>query len=332
MKSNTFILLLAIFQSIFFSANSQNFPDTYFESKSGKLEYGFFIPEGNETGKEFPLVIYLHGWSNNYSVYLRWYDAEIQRKNPCFVYTPKTPTDWADWSGWSDQLTEPMQTAIRVLDSLTEIYPVDKNRIYVYGISMGGEGTFDLLDKLPDKFAAAMSVCGGGKPEWAGNISKTPIWMFHGSADGINPPKLTEEVYDEMVRIGAKKMRYTSYKDYGHDIWDLAEAEPSWYDWMFSFSRNDTNFQAPNGKIQLKLDELENGKIQLSWNDIRNQENPADKIWYYKIFNSQGIIGITEFDKTSVILKKPENKESYYIAAVNYHFQESKPSGKVKFK
>ena len=120
---------------------------------------------------------------NNYFVYLDWYNSDVQTENPCFVFTPRTPVSWADWSGWWDQLTEPMIAALHVMDSLISVYPVDTSRIYVYGISMGGEGTFDLLHKRPNKFAAAMSVCGGGQPFWAENISKTPFWMFHGDAD-----------------------------------------------------------------------------------------------------------------------------------------------------
>jgi predicted peptidase len=142
-----------------------------------------------------------------------------------------------------------MVAAIHVLDSLCKVYPVDTNRLYVYGISMGGEGVFDLLHKLPGKFAAAMSVCGGGQASWAENISKTPFWMFHGSADDVNPPDLTERVYIRLVEIGATKMRYTNYPGYGHDIWDKAAEEPLWFDWMFSYSKSDSE---PSNAVEFK--------------------------------------------------------------------------------
>jgi len=219
----------------------QPMPETYFEARSGNLEYGFYVPENYEKEKLYPLVMYLHGFGANYPMYLKWYDRDIQSRNPCFVYTPRTPPSWGDWSGWNDDhLSVPMITAIHVLDSLTGACSIDTNRLYVYGISMGGEGVFDLLDKLPGKFAAAISICGGGQTSWAPRIARTPFWMFHGSADTINPPELTERVYNELVRIGAKKMRYTCYTGYGHSIWDRAMSEPSFYDWMFSFSKADS--------------------------------------------------------------------------------------------
>ena len=232
--------LAVIAFTVFPLLQAQTMPKTYSESKYGKLEYGFYVPENYDKTKSYPLVMFLHGWSANQTVYLEWYNKDLQSKHPCFVFTPRTPTTWADWSGWNDEhLSEPMLAAIHVLDSLTEKYSIEPNRLYVYGISMGGEGVFDLLHKLPNKFAAAMSICGGGQAWWAENIAKTPLWMFHGSADKINTPDMTERVYNRLVEIGAKKMKYTNYPGYGHEIWNIAQNEPEFYDWMFSFSRTD---------------------------------------------------------------------------------------------
>ena len=326
MFSCTFYILLFVTLNY-----AQEFPDTYFESNFGKLEYGFYIPESYDSTKTYPLVMYLHGMGNNYSVYLDWYNSDIQARNPCFVFTPKTPISWADWSGWWDQLTEPMIAALHVMDSLTAVYSVDTNRIYVYGISMGGEGTFDLLHKYPDKFAAAMSVCGGGQPFWAENISKTPFWMFHGSADNVNPPKLTEQVFNELVKIGAKKMRYKKYPGYGHEIWDIAAAEPSWHDWMFAHSKKDTLSLKPTTPIELAGAVTENDKIQLSWNDIRNPDEMENKIWYYKIYNKDSVIGTTEFNKTKYEFPAISIVDSFKVSAVNYHFKESDHSNTVYY-
>jgi predicted peptidase len=230
------VILTSMFSAM---SCSQTMPKTYTEASYGKLEYGFYIPEKCDKTKIYPMVMFLHGWSANKTVYLEWYKSEMQAKHPCFVYTPKTPTTWADWSGWNDTyLSESMRTAIHVLDSLTRKYPVDTTRLYVYGISMGGEGVFDLLHKFPNKFSAAISICGGGQAWWAENIAKTPLWMFHGSDDKINTPDMTERVYNRMVEIGAKQMKYTNYPGYGHEIWDKAQSEPDFYDWMFMYQSN----------------------------------------------------------------------------------------------
>jgi predicted esterase len=240
MKKRLLLSFAAFTLAVFPCLHGQTMPETYSESKSGKLEYGFYVPENYDNTKSYPLVMFLHGWSANQTVYLDLYKKNIQSSHPCFVFTPRTPTTWADWSGWNDnQLSEPMLAAIHVLDSLKEKYSIDTNRLYVYGISMGGEGVFDLLHKLPNKFAAAISICGGGQASWAENIAKTPLWMFHGSADKINTPDMTERVYNRLVEIGAKKMKYTNYPGLGHEIWDAALNEPDFYDWMFRYSRND---------------------------------------------------------------------------------------------
>ena len=215
---------------------AQQMPSTYTENVSGKLHYGFYTPEGQEEGKTYPLLIFLHGMGQDQPVYLEWYHNALQERHPCFIYSPRTPVSWGDWSGWGESLSEPMAEAMAVLDDLIGSYAIDTCRLYVYGISMGGEGTFDLLDKFPGRFAAAMSVCGGGKPSWAKNIAQTPFWMFHGNEDAINPVTLTRDVYEEMKRIGAKKMRYTEYDGWGHDIWNRVKEEPEWYDWMFEHS------------------------------------------------------------------------------------------------
>ena len=306
---------------------AQQMPDTYSEFTYGKLEYGLFIPANYDSSKTYPLVMYLHGWSNNYTVYLNFYNREFQTKNPCFVYTPKTPVDWGDWSSWSwegtgfSSLSVPTQTAMYMLDSLISKYSIDTNRLYIYGISMGGEGVFDLLHKMPNKFAAGISICGGGFAHWADKISSTPFWMFHGSKDEINPPDLTERVFNKLLEIGATNMRYTNYSGYGHSIWDKAQAEPSFYDWMFSFNKNLKEYKAPQGDI--KLSGIVTNKINLQWNDIRDESIPADKIWYYNVFNSKGLLATIEYNVRTYSFTPANIIDTFKVQAVNYWFQKS---------
>ncbi|MBN2613214.1 MAG: hypothetical protein JXB00_16795 [Bacteroidales bacterium] len=310
---------------------AQELPNTYFEAASGRLLYGLYVPENYDSTKLYPLVIHLHGWSWTHSDYLVWYTKKFQNKIPCFVYTPKTPTDWGDWSGWNDyNLSVPMISAIHVLDSLTKIYSIDSNRLYVYGISMGGEGVFDLLHKLPGKFAAAMSVCGGGQSWWAVNAAKTPLWMFHGSEDVMNKPDMTERVYHELVRIGAKNMRYTNYPGYGHEIWDKAANEPAWTEWMFAFDKTKAEYGSPQGKIIVSG--TFDGQVHLQWNNIRDESNDANKIWYYNIFNSQGLLATVEFDVLNYTFVPASNTDTFKIQAVNYNFKKSEFSNHLFFK
>ena len=77
---------------------SQTMPKTHSEASFGKLEYGFYVPENIDKTKSYPLVMFLHGWSANQTVYLELYNKDMQAKHPCFVFTPRTPTTWADYA------------------------------------------------------------------------------------------------------------------------------------------------------------------------------------------------------------------------------------------
>ncbi|HNT77008.1 MAG TPA: hypothetical protein PKH77_18515 [Anaerolineae bacterium] len=309
--------------------NIPGLPPTYYEATYGKLTYGFYVPEAYDPAQSYPLVIHLHGYSYTKSDYLVWYGRDIQARTPCFVFTPKTPPAWGDWSGWWDTLSEPMQVTMEVLDQLLAEYPIDECRLYVYGISMGGEGTFDLLDKYPDKFAAGMSVCGGGRAEWAANIAQTPLWMFHGGKDTVNPPTLTTDVYDALVALGANRMRYTEYPNLGHEIWNVAAAEPAWTEWMFAHSRCDTACPAPTGRLTLELTRPDPDTLRLTWNDIRNPAEKADQIWYYQILEGEELIGTTEFDQTTFEVPPDKTGGTFVVRAVNYCFGVSERSNAV---
>ncbi len=309
--------------------NIPGLPPTYYEATYGKLTYGFYVPENYDPNQSYPLIMHLHGFSYTKSDNLVWYSRAIQARTPCFVFTPKTPPSWGDWSGWWDTLSEPMRVTMEVLDQLIAEYAIDECRLYVYGISMGGEGTFDLLDKYPGKFAAGMSVCGGGRAEWAKNIAQTPLWMFHGGKDNVNPPALTEDVYHALVALGATRMRYTNYPDLGHEIWNIAASEPAWTEWMFAHSTCDTACPPPAGKLTLELVRLNAKTLQLSWNDIRNPAEKADQIWYYQIFNDEELIGTTEFDQTTFDLAPDKAKGTFTVRAVNYCFEASERSNAV---
>lgn len=330
------IAFLALLLVVGVTCPAQMMPDSYSESKSGKLEYGFYTPENYNPSGKYPLVMYLHGFSSNYTVYLDFYNRDFQAEYPCFVFSPRTPPEWADWSSWSWEgtgfadLSEPMRVALNVLDSLITRYPIDTSRLYVYGISMGGEGVFDLLHKVPGKFAAGISICGGGFAHWAEKISQTPFWMFHGSLDDVNPPDITERVYKNLVQMGAKKMRYTNYPGYGHEIWDRAQSEPSFYDWMFAFSKNQPACPPPQGEI--KLSGTATDKIHLEWNDIRNPTILSEKIWYYNIYDSEGLLATVEYDKTSFDFTPQKAEDTFRVEAVNYCFAKSKLSNVLSWK
>jgi predicted peptidase len=130
-----------------------------------------------------PLVVFLHGAGERGHDNLRQLQnlpeqlalPTFRKRFPCFVLAPQCPSG----SYWSQHMDE-LETLIeRVADE----HPVDRSRIYLTGLSMGGFGSWELAARRPDLFAAVIPICGGGDPEWASQLSDVPIWAVHGDAD-----------------------------------------------------------------------------------------------------------------------------------------------------
>jgi predicted peptidase len=92
---------------------------------------------------------------------------------------------------------------------------------------------WDLISNRPDRFAAAIILCGGGDPARAGRLVNLPIWVFHGSADPMVPVSEARNMIQAIQKAGGKP-RYTEYKGAGHEIWSRVFAEPELVDWVFA--------------------------------------------------------------------------------------------------
>ncbi|MGA0555235.1 prolyl oligopeptidase family serine peptidase [Larkinella sp. VNQ87] len=206
----------------------------YKKSDFQGLRYGLFTPRNYQPGKAYPLIVYLHGSRDTVSRDNFWYQAAIQNEHPCFVLTPKCEEPEQGWGNtWTDTHTPAMQKTLALVDSLVQHYGIDKNRLYLYGISMGGFGVFSVLAKEPDKFAAAYAVCGGSNESAASRI-RTPLWIFHGADDDIVPVRLSRNIYHEMLKIGSKTVRYTEYPGVKHNSWENVNREKSLPAWLFA--------------------------------------------------------------------------------------------------
>ena len=116
---------------------------TYEQKWSKGLRYGLFKPANYDPKKSYPLVLYLHGANDTISRDITWYHETIQRENPTFVLAPKCTNPNQGWGNtWTDAHSPAMVKTLQVIDSLLARYSIDKNRLYVYGISMGGFGVF----------------------------------------------------------------------------------------------------------------------------------------------------------------------------------------------
>lgn len=292
------------------------------------LRYGFFKPARYDSKKSYPVIVYLHGSRDTVSRDLSWYQESIQNENPCFVITPKTTEGNQGWGNtWINKHTPAVEKTLSLLDSLIKKYNIDQNRVYLYGISMGSFGTFSLLEKEPNKFAGAYAVCGGSNIEAASRIT-TPLWIFHGSEDEVVPVRLSRNMYNEMIKRGNQKVRYTEYPAVKHNSWENVSQEKTLGPWLFSQKKGTSNNNIPAAPGDVIVQKLFNSTARLQW-----KNSPSyDDIWYHKIFRDRELIaevdgGVNEFNDYKY---NNNSGHEYYVVSVNYFFKESKPSSIVK--
>ena len=218
------------------------------------LPYRVYSPKGVDNALRMPLVVFLHGAGE------RGHDNErqllhgardllrysIERQEPMIIVAPQVPLDerWVDvvWDERVHRMPEdPSESMGLLMGLLTELMSdsrVDTNRVYLTGLSMGGFGTWDLIARWPDTFAAALPVCGGGDTDSAVRIKNIPVWAFHGSDDAVVIPERSRDMIQALQQVGSNP-RYTEYPGVGHDSWTETYQNFEVLDWFFSQRRGD---------------------------------------------------------------------------------------------
>ena len=216
------------------------------ESKLEKVNYYAFLPsdDSEKSDEGYPLMIFLHGIGErgdnvralrNFGPVKICANPERAKTWKFLLIAPQCP----DGHFWS-----PTQL-MRLLDIVFAEYPVDKSRVYMTGLSLGGFGTWEFLGLYPEKLAAAAPICGGGKPGNAVKMKDVPIWAFHGDADPVVPCDFTRTMMKALLDAGAKDAHVTIYPGVGHNSWDKAYEEPELYDWLLSKKLGESNPSTP---------------------------------------------------------------------------------------
>lgn len=102
---------------------------------------------------------------------------------------------------------------------------------------MGGFGTWDALQRHPEKFAAAIPICGGGDPAYADVMKDIPVYIFHGMLDGVVMPSRSVQMYNALKEVGNKEAVLVTYPELYHGCWDEAFATPGLFKWLFEKKR-----------------------------------------------------------------------------------------------
>ncbi len=252
-----FILSLAFVIFILKFTNAQvvkNYYAEYFISGSDTLPYRIYHPRQSIFHlRLMPLVIFLHGAGERGNDNLKqlthvahiFTDSATQAQYPAYVIAPQCGKGYrwveVDWS--ADSHTTPKKISkylgltMQLVNQMIKKLPIDTRRIYVTGLSMGGFGTWDLLARYPEKFAAAAPVCGGGDLNAAHKMKNIPIWVFHGAKDRVVKVKRSRDMIKAIKKEGGNP-RYTEYPKLGHFSWNEAYNEKDFLKWLFSQSKH----------------------------------------------------------------------------------------------
>lgn len=229
----SFILLYCIF--LFQSCAAQ--PRTQLVEASAevvtteKLDYYLYYPEDYETSPEkvFPILLFLHGGGESGGT------LGVLKKNgppklivqgkqfPFLILAPQNPHQRKWWN---------TRAVNQLLDSVVANNRVDKQRIYLTGLSRGGGAAWEMAVQYPEKFAALAVVCGMSPLPYATWIDKDmPIWVFHGEEDKSIPISESETMVKRLKGMGYD-VQFTRYPGVGHDSWVKAYATEELYEWL----------------------------------------------------------------------------------------------------
>lgn len=229
----------------------------YYVLEGDTLSYRKLLPKNFDDSKQYPLVLFLHGAGERGSDNKKQltHGSELFVKNrdsfPAIVIFPQCPQEdyWANVS--DDRSTNPislkfpndaeptkaLSLVMKMMDDMVNKPFVNNNQVYVGGLSMGAIGTFELLSRKPEMFAAAFSICGGGNTEAAeAYANSTDLWIFHGAKDDVVDPQLSIDMVSAILSYGGKP-NFTLFADDNHNSWDSTFAEPKLLPWLFSKSK-----------------------------------------------------------------------------------------------
>lgn len=237
-----------------------------YEDSTGEalhLPYRVYLPSDYDAAsdKQYPILFFLHGhgetgMDNTQNVRVNGGENKlindlIQKDNIIIVAPQATCDDGGNrewfasdhaWKNGSraalpETPTMAMRAVMALLDNYLASGKIDTKRVYAAGISMGGFGTWELITRKSDVFAAAIPLCGSGIPSEAAKLKDIAIWAFHGTADSTVPMSGTSDMETAIKAAGGTKMQATYLQGVGHSCWDHAYATAGLVDWLLSQSK-----------------------------------------------------------------------------------------------
>jgi len=237
------ILFCSLLVISFICAHSQQTRNTI--SKDFQVEFSIdykyllHIPKNEELMKDgkFPLIVFLHGAGERGSdvelvkVHGPPKIVENQPKFPFAVFSPQCK---------EGEMWDPVTLDI-LLDWIIKEHPIDENRVYLTGLSMGGRGTWDWAMYRPERFSAIAPICGWGNVFVSHKLKELPVWVFHGALDNVVPIKESNDLVNALKDQGSTLVKYSVYADADHDSWTKTYNNPKLYEWFLMHSKMNTS-------------------------------------------------------------------------------------------
>ena len=225
--------------------------DFFTASDGTELPYRLYIPENYSEEYAYPVFVFLHGSG------VQGTDNEGQLAFATGFFIPKTlPTyqsiiiipqcpyedGWVDVGPWTcdsysiDEvpIAPGLQAVMELIDYINGKYSTNPGRQYITGMSMGGYGTWDLILRYPDKFTAAVPLCGAGDPTYGFRLKDMALRVYHDADDGAVPVAGSRKMVEAVREAGGENVVYIETTGRGHNVWDLAYRDEEMYEWLFS--------------------------------------------------------------------------------------------------
>ena len=250
-------LILAALAAVALSGTAAAARDTGFLDRTVRVagaehRYQVYVPRGYRAADRLPVILALHGGGE------RGADGILQTevglgsalrrhadRYPAVVVFPQVPLE-GSWQGASADV------ALAALEQATREFRADRSRTYLAGMSMGGNGSWYLLNRDPQRFAAAVVICSfvqargtypaiapGGDPytALAQRVAGVPLWIAHGDADTVVPVDESRRMVAALRTAGARDVRYVELPGVGHNSWDPTFRNPEMTAWLFAQRR-----------------------------------------------------------------------------------------------
>lgn len=200
------------------------------------MDYLVHLPNGyKEAEKAWPLILFLHGAGSVGEDINR-----VKRNGLPQLLESKADTPARQFIVISPQSSErrwSTSSLNALLLHLLEKYKVDKRRVYLTGLSLGGYGTWSMARRFPDHFAAIVPICGGGSQSGMERLKNTPTWVFHGAKDKTVTIDQSERLVKALKAVDGN-VKFTVYPEAGHDAWTETYNNPKLYQWLLEQKRS----------------------------------------------------------------------------------------------